>query len=256
MKIDDIIKRRSMIWDFAVSDLKLRYRSSVLGFFWTFLEPLLMLLVLYIVFTNVFKSTIELFPLYLLLGLIIWNMTVRGTQIALSSIVSRKGVLSQIFVPLEIPVISSTITALIMLTFEMIVFTIFLVAFQFIPPVTIVILPLIIGIQFVLVLGISFPLAVINAKVRDMQFAWNVLLHAGFFLHPIFYKIDILPEQIRGIIELSPMVQVLNFARDASLYNEMPSTNEIAVTLGITFLIFIIGYGIFIKFSKRIMEEI
>jgi lipopolysaccharide transport system permease protein len=256
MKIDDIIKRRSMIWDFAISDLKLRYRSSVLGFFWTFLEPLLMLLVLYIVFTNIFKSTIEFFPLYLLLGLIMWNMTVRGTQIALSSIVSRQGILSQIFVPLEIPVISSAITALIMLTLEMVVFSIFLVAFQFIPPITIIILPLIIGIEFVLILGIAFPLAVINVKIRDMQFVWNVLLHAGFFLHPIFYKIDIFPEQIRQIIELSPMVKVLNFARDASLYNKIPSLNEIVLTLSITFLIFILGYGIFVKFSKRTMEEI
>lgn len=256
MRINEIIKRRSMIWDFAISDLKLRYRSSALGFFWTFLEPLLMLLVLYIVFTNVFKSTIEFFPLYLLLGLIMWNMTVRGTQIALTSIISRQGILLQIFIPLEIPVISSTVTVLIMLTLELVVFSIFLIAFQFIPPITIIILPLIIGIEFVLILGISFPLAVINVRIRDIQFAWNVLLHAGFFLHPIFYKLDILPEQVQQMIKFSPMVQILNFARDTSLYNKMPSSNDILLTLGTTFLIFIVGYGIFIKFSKHTMEEI
>jgi len=70
----EVWEKRSLIWTFAISDLKLRYRNSVLGFVWTFLEPLLLLLVLYVVFTNIFKADIEHFPLYLLLGLILWQM--------------------------------------------------------------------------------------------------------------------------------------------------------------------------------------
>src|SRR5690349_18859136 len=160
-------KKKSLIWDFAISDLKIRYRNSVLGFIWTFLEPLLLLSVLYIVFTNIFKSQIQYFPLYLLLSLIMWNMLVRGTQLALNSTLSRRGILSQINVPVEIPPISSGVTSLIMLFLEMIVLGIFMVSFQFLPPSTIVILPLVLVLEFVLIIGLALPLSVLNVRFRD-----------------------------------------------------------------------------------------
>lgn len=248
--------KRSLIWDFAVTDLKIRYRNSVLGFVWTFLEPLLLLSVLYVVFTNIFKSQIELFPLYLLLGLIMWNMLVRGTQLGLGSIQSRKGILSQIYIPHEIPALSSSLTSLIMLSFEMIVFGIFMAVFQFVPPSTFVIFPLILALEFILVIGLSLPLSLLNVKFRDTQFIWGVILQAGFFLTPIFYSIDILPENIRSIIIFSPIVQILNMAHDAVLYGVLPSNESITIAIGMTLLVFAVGYGIFKKMSARIIEEL
>lgn len=245
-----------LIWDLAVMDLKLRYRNSILGFFWTFLEPLLLLLVLYIVFTNIFKSQIQYFPLFLLLGLIIWNMFARGTQFGLNSILSRSGVLSHIYIPREIPPISAALTALIMLTFEMIVFGIFLAIFGLVPSITIVILPLILILEFILVTGLSFPLSLLNIRFRDTQFVWGVLLQAGFFLTPVFYNINILPDRVRHILEFSPMVQIMNMARDAALYDKLPSLESIEISLGMTFLILIVGYGIFRRLSIRIIEEL
>lgn len=248
--------KRSLIWDFAISDLKIRYRNSALGFVWTILEPLLLLAVLYIVFTNIFKSTIEFFPLYLLLGLIMWNMFVRGTQISLNSTLSRAGILTQIHIPNEIPPISANVTSLIMLTFEMIVFGIFVAAFRFIPPQTIVILPLILILEFILVLGVSLPLSVLNIRFRDTQFIWGVVIQVGFFLTPIFYKIDILPTYIQSILIFNPMVQILNFAHNAAIYGILPDMAEVSRTIGITFFIFTIGYLIFRKLSNRIIEEL
>jgi lipopolysaccharide transport system permease protein len=252
----EVWKKKSLILDFAISDLKNRYRNSVLGFVWTLLEPLFILLVLYVVFTNIFKSSIEYFPLYLLLGLIMWNMFVRGTQLALNSLHSRGPILSQIRIPTEIPSISSSLTSLFMLTFEMIVFGIFLIAFHFIPPLTAIILPLIIGLEFILVLGISLPLSVLNIRFRDTQFIWAVVIQAGFFLTPIFYRLDILPIQAQNILVFSPMVQILNFAHDATLYGRFPTTDNIAIAVGTTFLVLLIGYAIFRKLSHRIIEEL
>jgi len=252
----ELWRKRSLIWDFATSDLKIRYRNSVLGFVWTFLEPLLLLAVLYVVFTNIIKSSIEFFPLYLLLGLIMWNMFTRGTQIALNSILSRAGVLTQIHIPNEIPPISAAFTSLIMLTFEMIVFGIFMIAFQFSPPQTIIVLPLIIGLEFILILGIALPLSVLNIRFRDVQFIWGVIIQVGFFITPIFYKIQILPPNVQKIIAFNPMINILNFAHNAALYGVLPTTKEVIMTVGITFLIFAIGYGIFRKLSNKIIEEL
>ena len=248
--------KRTLIWDFAITDLKIRYRSSMLGLVWSFLEPLLLLTVLYIVFTNIFQSEIELFPLYLLLGIIMWNMVVKGTQLGLNSISSRSGILLNLYIPRGILPISAGLTSLMMLTFEIVILGIFMVVFQFLPSFTIIILPLILILEFILIVGISLGLAVLNVRFKDIQFIWSIILHAGFFLTPIFYKIDILPESIQSIIVLNPMVSILNMARDVTLYNKVPLVEDVIMAVGMTFLIFGIGYGIFKKLSPRIMEEL
>jgi len=143
MNINNIWSSRTLIWNFAITDLKLRYRNSTLGFLWTILEPLLMLAVLYLVFTNIFKNQIDDFGMYLLLGIIMWNTLSRGTEISLNSLVGRSGLVTQIYFPKEVLAISATITTFLMLCFEFLVFGIFMIIFQFSAPSTIIVLPLI-----------------------------------------------------------------------------------------------------------------
>lgn len=252
----ELWRKRDLIFNFAISDLKIRYRNSVLGFFWTFLEPLLLMSVLYIVFTNIFKSNIGYFPLYILLGLIMWNMLTRGTEIGLNSISSRGSLLTKIYFRREIPSISSSITSSLMLIFELIVFGIFMIAFQFVPPATIALLPLILLLEFALVFGLSLPLSVLNIRYKDIQFIWKVILQAGFFLTPVFYKTDILPQTIQKFIYYSPMVQIINMAHDVTLYNKIPSMESIEIAVGTTSIVFVVGYAIFRKFERRLIEEL
>lgn len=252
----EIWKKRGLIYNFAISDLKIRYRNSVLGFFWTFLEPLLMLTVLYIVFTNLFKSQIEHFPLYILLGIIVWNMFSRGTSMSLNSILTRSNILTQIYFPPEIPAISSTITSFFMLCFELIVFGIFMGIFQFMPPATIILLPLILLLEFVLVLGLSLPLSVLNVRYRDIQFIWTVILQVGFFMTPVFYKLSILPSYAQKILYFSPMVQIMNMVHDVTIYGKIPTSESVIITIGTTVSLFAVGYGIFYRTKRRVMEEL
>lgn len=253
---DSFWERKSLIMDFAITDLKIRYRSSLLGVLWSFLEPLLMLAILYVVFTNVFQSQIHLFPLYLLLGLICWNMFVRGTSLGLTSISSRSGILSHIYIPGEIPPISAAVTSLMMLTIEMIIFSLFLMFFQFVPSNTIIILPLVFILEFLLVIGFSLALSVLSIKFKDVHFIWGIILHAGFFVTPIFYNIDVLPKNIQPILVLNPMTQILNIARDVALYNTLPTIEDIVIATIGTLIIFGSGYYIFRRLSSRIIEEL
>jgi lipopolysaccharide transport system permease protein len=254
--IQAIWEKRSILYNFAISDLRIRYRNSALGFFWTFLEPLLMLTVLYIVFTNLFKSQIDHFPLYILLGIIVWNMFSRGTSMSLSSLLTRSSILTQVYLPREIPPISSAITAFMMLCFELIVFGIFMVVFQFTPTNTMLFLPVILLLEFILILGLSFPLSVLNVRYRDIQFIWGVVLQIGFFLTPIFYKSDILPKSVSQILAFSPMVQIINMAHDVVLANKLPDLWSLEITIVTTLAVFGIGYAIFRKMQVRIMEEL
>ena len=139
---------------------------------------------------------------------------------------------------------------------EMVVFGIFMVAFQFIPPITIVILPLILLLEFIVILGLALPLSVLTVKIKDIQFIWNVVVYAGFFLLPIFYKTEILPPVAQDLLRFDPMIQFLNFTRDSALYNNFPSGENLFIALGMTGLIFLVGYIIFRKSSSKIIEEL
>ena len=253
---EEMWKFKGILFNFAISDLKIRYRNSILGIFWSLIEPLLMLGVLFFVFSTMFKFEIENFPIYLLLGIICYNFFKNGTTFALNSLTNRSSLMTQIYFPRSIPGISSGVTAAIMLILELVVLGIFMVVLEFTPPITILILPLILALEFLLILGISLPLSVLNVKFKDTEFIWMVVVHAGFFLTPIFYQFDMLPDNIQSILQFSPVVQIVTMAHHVVLYGILPSINSILYAVGSTSVIMIIGYLIFRKYQSRIVEEI
>ena len=252
---EEMWKTRSILFNFAVSDLKVRYRNSILGVLWSVIEPLLMLGVLYFVFSTMFKFDIPNFPIYLLLGIIIYNCFKNGTTFALNSLTNRASLITQIYFPRSIPAISSAITASIMLAIEVGILLVFMIGFQFVPPITILLLPLVLGLQFMLVVGVCLPLSVLNVKFKDTEFIWGVVLSAGFFLTPIFYQFDMLPEYLQNILQFSPMVQILTMAHHVVLYGMLPTVNSILYAVGSISVITVIGYLIFRKFQAQMVEE-
>lgn len=252
----EIWQRRSLVILFAFNDVKLRYRNSVLGFLWTFLEPLLMLSVLYFVFTNIIKSDIENYPLYLLLGLIIWYMFSRATTMGLSSLLDRSSIIQKVYFRREIIVVSSCLTAFIMMSFEFAAFAVFAVVLQFIPPLTAILLPFLLIDLFILSLGISLLLSVLNVYFRDIRFIWQVLLQAGFFLSPIIYRLDMFPDNIKKVLELNPMVPILDSAHNLVLYGSLPTINSGIYIIGSAIILFVVGLVVFKIKSKRLVEEL
>ena len=252
---EEMWKTKGILFNFAVSDLKIRYRNSVLGVLWSFVEPLLLLTVLFVVFSTMFKFEIPNFPIYLLLGIICYRFFQNGTTLALNSLTNRSTTITQIYFPRSIPGLSAGITSAIMLICELAVFGIFMVSFQFIPPITILLLPLILALELLLVFGIALPLSVLNVKFKDTEFLWGVVASAGFFLTPIFYQFDMLPEAIRNVLQFSPMVQIVTMAHHVVLYGTLPSINTVLYAVGSISVITVIGYLIFRKYQARIAED-
>ena len=253
---EEMWKFKGILFNFAISDLKIRYRNSVLGILWSLVEPLLMLGVLFFVFSTMFKFEIENFPIYLLLGIICYNFFKNGTTFALNSLTNRSSLMTQIYFPRAIPGLSSGVTAAIMLLLELVVLGIFMVALEYTPPITILALPLILALEFLLVLGMALPLSVLNVKFKDTEFIWMVVVHAGFFLTPIFYQFDMLPDYVQSVLQFSPVVQVVTMAHHVVLYGILPSVNSVLYAVGSTSVIVIIGYLIFRKYQVRIVEEV
>lgn len=250
----EIWEKRSLLSLFTINDVKIRYRNSALGFLWTFLEPLLMLGVLYFVFTNILRSEIENYPIFLFLGLIIWYMFSRATMMGLASLSDKSGIIQNVYFRREIVVVSSSLTSFIMMVFEFAAFGAFVVILQFIPPITIIFLPLILLDLLVLCIGISFILSILNVYFKDIKFIWQVLLQAGFFLSPILYTLDMFPEYIKNILEISPLVPILDSAHSVVMYNELPPIETTLYMIGSTLFFLVLGYIIFRIKEKHIAE--
>ena len=253
---EEMWKTKGILFNFAISDLKIRYRNSVLGILWSLVEPLLMLGVFFIVFSTMFRFDIENFPIYLLLGIVTWNFFKNGTSIALGSITNRAAFISQIYFPRAIPGLSAGLTASIMLMTELTVLAIFMIVLGFVPSITILYLIPVFALELLLIFGVSLPLSVLNVKFKDVEFIWGVVLQAGFFLTPIFYQFDMLPEYVRDVLQFSPMVQIVTMAHHVTLYGELPPLNSVLYAIFSILVIVGIGYLIFRKLQGRVIEEI
>jgi lipopolysaccharide transport system permease protein len=252
---EEMWKTKGILFNFAISDLKVKYRNSILGVFWSIIEPLLLLGVLFLVFSTMFKFDIENFPIYLLLGIITWNFFKNGTSIALGSLSGRSAFITNIYFPRSIPGLSAGITASIMLVTELGILGIFMIILNFSPPLTILYLIPILLLELFLIMGISLGLSVLNVKFKDTEFIWGVILQAGFFLTPIFYQFDMLPESVRSVLQFSPMVQIVTMAHHVTLYGELPPLNSILYAILSISIIVVVGYGIFRKFQRKMVEE-
>ena len=249
-------ENRSLIMVFAMGELKNRYRNSVLGFLWSILEPLLLLSVLYVVFTSLLKPGIPNFAIYLLLGLIIWYFFTKSTTMGLNSISSKGRLLSNVNFQRAIPALSSNVTALMMLGLELVILAFFFIGFGIVPTQTILFLPYLIFLMFLISLGLSLPLSVLNVLYKDVQFIWNVILTAGFFIHPIVYSIDMLSDNVREKFLFIPTVRLIDMIHSTVIFGKSPSVFDFVYVTISAFAILMIGYIVYRIFEPRIAEEI
>lgn len=251
-----LVQYRDLIWNLMVSDLKVKYQSSVLGFAWSLLNPLLMMLVLYFVFSNVFRFEVESFALYILIGIIVWRFLVNGTMTAMGSIVGRPGLVTKIFIPRQILVLSSVLSAFISSILEFLVLIPLLFILGAGVTVYILLFPIVHVIYLLLVYGVSLFLASLYVYYRDLNQIWDVVLQAGFFLSPIVYPISVIPTAYIGYYMLNPMTMLMEIYRDFLLYGSMPSLLSISMVFVAGCLIAFFGSLLFHRLERRFAEVI
>lgn len=251
----DLFKWRSLIFYLSLTSLKLRYKGTAIGVFWSFLEPLLLLTVFYFVFSSIFGSSIEHYPLYIFIGLIMFHMFVRATSMGLSSISNNSNIVGNIKIPLFIIPVSFNVTALIMMGFDLCIFFVFMAVSGFIPPVTILLLPFDILMIFVLTVGISLPLSIFSMKYKDLHYLWNLLVSTLIFVTPIFYKLDSMPEWFQEILSYSPWVRLVTMTQNHTLYGEI-SFQDYYYVIPFIVTILVSGYVIFRRKEFIIVRNI
>jgi lipopolysaccharide transport system permease protein len=250
------VRYLSLIWELSVSEFKMRYRGSVLGFLWSLLNPFFILLTLYLVFHVFMNITIPNYELYLLLGIILWGFFVKGTMIGLTSIVARAHLIKKVYFPREIIVVSVCLTELYSTFCNLFVFGLLLVVLKPEISYTIIFFPIVLLKEFILIVGVSLGLSALFVIYRDMLQIWEVLTQAGFWLTPIVYSINLVPAEYLKIYLLNPITIVIASSRDLLIYNSMVDPVGLFTGFWYYLLILAIGYIIFHHYEPRFAEEV
>ncbi len=259
-------KNRALLSELVRTDFKLRYQGSTLGCAWSLLRPLLIFVILYIVFVKFLKigNDVPHYPVYLLLGIVIWNFFTEMTQQSLGSIVGRGDLIRKIKISRWIIVFSSSISALINLGLNLIIIAIFMALNGVEPMVTIVYLPLILLQVYIFSLGVSLFLAAAFVKYRDISYIWEVLLQAGFYATPILYPLSAIKnETIQKLVLMNPLAQTIQDARHSVVTNQTITINSVfdsgvltLIPIVISFAALLIWLLYFRKESKYFAENI
>jgi ABC-2 type transport system permease protein len=227
-------------------DFKTKYKRSVLGVLWSFLNPLLMMVVQYVVFSQVFSNAgIKNYPVYLLTGIVLFNFFSESSNMGLVAIVNNASLITKVYVPKYIYPLSRTLSSLINLGFALI--PLFLVVLISSVPFSWALVLLIFDLFCLTLfcLGVSLFLSALMVFFRDIQFLWGVILTIWTYLTPIFYHVDIIPARYQTIYKLNPMYHFVTFARTVIIDGESPALLSYAICFGAALLALLFGSFVF-----------
>lgn len=246
-----VVRYRWLLYELVLRDVRLRYRSSILGFTWTLLNPVVFMLLYALVFSVYLKIRIPNFPLYLLAGLIPWNWFAGALPAATTAIPDGRMYVGKTVFPIEllvlVPVLSNAVNFLLSLA----------LLIPFVPllgghvSAAIVALPIVIVSELLLLAGFSFLLATFNTFYRDLQQLVTYFLSALFFLTPIFYTDDSVPHRLAFLVKYSPFAAMIHIYHDILYRGVFPSFRENAFVAGCSVIALLIGIACFDRYRDH-----
>lgn len=215
-------KYRFLIKQLVSRDFKAKYKRSILGVFWSFLNPLLTMIVQYIVFSNLFRFDIPYYPVYLLSGIIVFNYFSEACGMALTSIIGNATLITKVYVPKYIYPLTRILSSLVNLLISMIPLIIVTMLSGLHPTKAYLLIPLMLVCLAMFCLGLGMLLSAAMVFFRDIQFLWGVLTMIWMYLTPIFYPESILPEQVAWVLKVNPLYYFINFLRSCVIDGVSP----------------------------------
>ncbi|HMS92541.1 MAG TPA: ABC transporter permease [Candidatus Saccharibacteria bacterium] len=253
----------SLVRELAVTDFKIKYQGSIIGYAWSLVKPLAMFGVLYLVFTVFVRigSGIQHYALYLLLGIVLWTYFADATTTSMRAVADKGDMMRKVYFPRIAIIIAASISSSITLLLNLIVVFVFIVVARIVPSWNVLwFIPLLIEL-FVLCLGLAFILSALFVKYRDIGHIWEVALQLLFYASAIIYPLNIVPIRFQKFILLNPITQIVQDARYVLVTKESITANQILQTplvlipYIIPFALVVVGYFYFEKSAKNFAEE-
>lgn len=254
----------SLIRELAITDFKLKYQGSIFGYLWSLMKPLAIFGVLYLVFTVFVRipSKIPHFPVYLLLGIVLWNYFAESTTAGMRSIVEKGDLIRKVYFPRIVIVIANSLSALITLLLNLIVIAAFMGIAHIAPTLGSFGFILVIVELYLFSLGVSLFLAALYVRFRDFAYIWDVLLQLGFYASGVIYDVSIIPHKYIKLLALNPITQILQDGRYELVSNQSLTTFGVVhswlhfIPYLIPLALAISGYFYFEKWANRFAEDI
>lgn len=220
----------NLLKQLVITDFKLRYQGSILGYLWSLLKPLLLFSVLYAVFTYVLPigKDVPHYPAYLLLGIVLWTFFLEATTMGMGSIVGRGDLIRKVKISKPAIVVASTLSAGVNLCLNMVVVIFFMILTRVDIQPTAWLLPVIILELIALSLSLSLFLSALYVRFRDFAPIWEVILQVMFYATPIIYPLTIVKsEKLLQLLSLNPLAQIIQDAREMLITPATLTTHEI-----------------------------
>ncbi len=257
-RLQELYNYRELVKNLVVRDLKLRYRSSVLGFLWCLVNPLLMMGVFTLVFTVLLtNNNIEHFPVFILIGILAWNLHSTALVGSIHSVVGGAQLIQKVYFPREVLPIATVLSNTVNFLLSLIALFALVLIFQVQLTATLIFLPLVILVQVIFTVGIALFLSALNVFYRDTASIMETMMLAWFFLTPIFYRIeDVFPAYSRLMYILNPLASIIAAYRDILYYGTMSNLDFFSRTAVTALVVLVLGYLFFIRSSRSFSEAL
>lgn len=256
-RFKELYAYREMIFSLVKRDLKGRYKGSVLGFLWTFLNPLLQLAVYTMVFSVIMRAGIEDYYLFLFVALVPWIFFSTSLSGGSSCIWAQQEMVKKIYFPREVLPLSYVASQFVnMLLSFVVIFVVLIFSGHTLNPLALLCLPVVMLVEFILALGMAMLTSAITVYLRDLEYILGIVTMAWQFLTPVMYSGDMVPEEIRWAFNLNPMTPVIQVYREILYYGNVPELNTLLSATIFGVVVLIIGWCVFHQLQKHFVEEL
>ncbi len=255
--LKELFDYREMVYSLVRQDLRGRYKGSVLGFLWTFINPLLQLGVYTLVFSVIMPNNIDKYYLHLFVGLVPWLFFSGSMTGGAACIMSNKDMVKKIYFPREVMPLSYVTSGFVNMLFCFIV--IFAVVFFSgvgFNPTALLCLPIIMLVEYIMALGGAMVTSALTVYFRDLEYILGIVTMAWMYLTPVLYPIDWVPEKLRPILNINPMTPVITAYREILYYKRIPEFGNLLWALLLGLIVLGIGVLVFNKLQKGFAEEL
>jgi ABC-2 type transport system permease protein len=252
----EIYQYRGMLWGMVSSDLRTRYKGSVFGFLWTFLNPLLMLLVYGMVFKTVMRVSLPHYLVFLFIGLLGWNLFATSILSAVSVINRQSSIIKKIYFPREILPISIVLASTINYLLSLVILLPFLIFSGLYPNWDWVFLPIILLFEVIFSIGLSLFFSAINVFLRDVEHILGIVVMAWFYMTPIVYSLSMIPKGYVQLFKINPVVGFIVSYQDILYYHLPPRWKLFLYSAIISLMVLAFGWMVFRRLNRRFAEEV
>lgn len=239
-------------------EIRGKYKASVLGVLWSFINPLLQIVVYAIVFPYLMRGSVDNYLAYLVTGIIPWTFFLTAVSQGVTTIKGNGGIIKKVYFPREILPLSVVMSGLVNFFISCVIIIAFCLATGVGVSWHIILVPVIAVIQSLLSLGLALALSAINVYIQDMEYIVAFVLNMLFYGTPIIYDLNQFASvgTLHTLVSLNPMTQIINCYRDVFLYHTMPNMMNLFFVLLLSIIVVVIGYAIFKKLEKGFAEEL